>query len=164
MRLLLAACPTVLEVLECDDAAEAMAKIATYGVPTDADGTPQMSYPRAFVQDTEIHLSTDTMGNLLGVDLRTLHVTLAFYVPEHEDIDDVNDEHAWVLEQFSKINDECLALTGRGVSIAGHTHLCVENPIFYGVEREPDDERGDDRTDPHPELPRWFGIFCYEVH
>lgn len=165
MRLLLADCPTVQSVMEAANSTAAMAKIATYGIESDKEGTPQLPYPRILIHDEEVHLRTDEMGGLLGVMMRTIYVWIGFYVPPTvEGIDDVNDEEAWVLERFSNIVSECLARTGRGTSTPGLTQLHVTNPIFHGAQKEPDDERGDPRNDPHPEWPRWFGMVAWEVH
>ncbi len=164
MRLMLAACATMQAVMGAANSAAALAKIVTYGVERDEEsGVPMLTYPRTFVEDAEVHLQTDTMGSIIDVPLRQMNIWVGFYVPDLVDIVDVNDEHAWVYDQFSQIVAECLVLTGRGQSIPGSTHLCVQNPVFYGANREPDDERGDEAFDTQPDRPRWMGLIAFEV-
>ncbi len=171
MRLMLAECPTVQAVLEVTSKAEALLLIATYA-PEVSDQYDEMteaelrllSYPRCLIHDDTVHMETSDDGQLLGVEQRMIRAWLGFYVPELPGIETPSDEKAWVNEQFSKINDECLERTGRGESIPGSSHLCIMNPTYPGCDREPNDERGDERFDPKPNRPRWFGMLEYEVH
>lgn len=166
MRMLLAECPTLQELLGVDMTGtsqeridEAMEKIATYG-------TAGLGYPCVLINDGEVNLVTDTMGSLIDVQKRDMDVWISFHVPDGiAGITTVSDERAWVCEQFSAIMEEVLARTGRGESIPGHSHILVERPMFAGVDRMPFDERDENsETDEHPELPLWFGAFSFEVH
>lgn len=166
MRMLLAACATLQELLGVDMTGttqgkidEAMDRIATYG-------QAGLGYPCVLINEGEVNLVTDTMGSLINVAKRDVDVWISFHVPDGiVGVTSVSDERAWVCEQFSDIMSEILALTGRGVSIPDHTHILVEQPVFAGVDRMPFDERGEDPAmDEHPELPLWFGAFSFEVH
>ncbi|MEO1528072.1 MAG: hypothetical protein AAFX06_21790 [Planctomycetota bacterium] len=169
MRMLLAECPTAQQVLEVPDAPGAIAKIATTGARMlfDDEGNivaPTFDYPRALIMDEAQSWET-TQGSLTQIMERRVSIWLAFYVPADVDgIDDASDEETWVVDQFSAINDELRDRMGTGEPIPGKTHLTLKDPTFYGVDPEADDERGDPAVDPHPELPRWFGLLEYMVN
>ena len=166
MRLLLSECSTVQEVMEAANASEALAKIHNYATPRDLDeGAARLAFPRVLIQDSEIHMTTDQTGALLDVEQRQLECCFEFYIPDiPATFETVSDEYGWVLDKLSDINDEALALTGRGEPISGRTHPCIKDPVLYAVHREPDDERGDTDLDIHPDQARWFGTLIYEVH
>lgn len=164
MRLLLADCPRVQTLLGAVDELEAVEKVHTYGEEVTEQNVPVLAYPSGIVCEAEVHARTGPMGEMMGIDQRTLEFWLAFYVPENSDIESISDEEAWVDEQFAAIVYECLERTGKGESIAGESHVQVMNPVYHGAEREPNDERGDDRLDSQPTRPRWFGLIQWEVH
>jgi len=165
MRLLLAECPTVQEVLECvevdsqDRVDEALTKIADYG-------EENFPYPCVLIEEQEVHILTDTLGDILNVEKRDIDVWISFYIPDTAgDNFTASDEKAWVREKFSDILSEILAKTGRGESIPGHSHILVERPVFAGADRRSHDERSEeDSIDIHQNWPLWFGAFSFEVH
>ncbi|MEM6980601.1 MAG: hypothetical protein AAF539_13140 [Planctomycetota bacterium] len=162
MRLMLAACATVQSLFDVSDATSALPRITTYGHDVDQFNVPVLSCPSAMVCDSEVHLSTDEFGGLLDIAQRTLETWIEFYVPAS--IGELaTDQHGWVNDQFGSIVSECLALTGRGEPTPGSTHLSVVNPVYQGAEKRPADMRGDERLDPSPELPRWFGLVTWEI-
>lgn len=160
---MLANCAVVRSILEADNVAEAEAKIFTYGEYREESGSPLIAYPMIMIRDPEVHCETDAQGALIDISQRVIEIWAAFYVPEREDIQNINDEHAWVLDQFSDMTKQCLALSGEGECVPGETFPGVTNPVFEGAEREPDDMRGDERLDPRPDRPRWFGLLMFEV-
>lgn len=163
VRAMLAQSDTVQAILGVDSVESALSKILTFSTDETNDGVPTFTYPMILLRDPEIHLATDAVGKLVDVTLRHIEVWIGLYVPDLDEIESINDEHAWVLDKFSQIIKHCMDLSGDGVCIPGESYPCVTNPVFSGVDREPDDERGDERTDPQPGRPRWFGLFLLEV-
>ena len=144
----------------------ALSKIWTYGPepnPEDADAIQATSYPRCLIHDSDVVQRTGDMGEILDVVERVLKVWAGFYVPDQEDIQDNQDEHAWCLQQFSAINRANLAMAGRGEVMPGHSHLMISNPRFMGCEKLPHDARGDRETDKFKDLSLWIGVIQYEV-
>ena len=172
MRLLLAECPTVRELMEVNaggteaqQTMAALAKIHHYATPIDLEaGNVPITFPRILVHEHEVHMETDQRGDLIDVQQRTIDCCIEAYIPALLEVSDANDEKAWFLDKLSDVNSEVLARTGRGEPVTGRTHLFVQNPVLFVVQREPDDERGDPAIDIHVHRPRWFGTFAYEVH
>ena len=163
MRLLLADCPIVRELLGTTDLDETLAKITTYGEAVTDENAPVLSCPSIMVSDSEVHISTDELGTLMEIPQRTIETWVDLYVSETYGNDSHTDQHGWVNEQFGTLVEQVLARQGRGEPVAGRTHLSVSNPVYYGCERRPDDMRADERLDPFPELSRWFGLLVWEV-